>query len=810
MEIVSLQYTNIGPFRDQSVEIFPQAGNYSIQAPIGSGKSFLFFDWPLFALYRNSHRLMLNNLSETGEVVIEFREAWQQYRVQRRLKKTKTGETVQSQLRSQAPKARNSTPPILQIGAIKDFHLDPWYQKIDLKNEKDIQALLDSILPSKEVFQATYFLMQDSQNIFEATPKERLEIFKHVFGLLGIDELKETIAEKRRELNSLIKVRGDDSLFEEKFQSWHRRLLSLWEKIAHYHDLLLGEDREERKQFIAEQQLLADKLRIEQFRLPRSANYEKIFKNLQTQTEQYYAQQTTLQVHKTNYQHSQEALHNSQQALKQLKTRISTLEWTLQKQNHSALETKEKEIQATQEELDKLWTEQDKQKTKQLITSQTKGEHLWMEDYFDTHSNEWSLAEVSKFIDQLIMAGKEKNTALEYIDQKAKDYLSRLQSLEKRLQDWNPALEEYLKFSRKKVEEVNKILDTFDRRQEVINKLDDLIEKSTILAGSYDKQLVRELQTLQVEYTEFLKNSQQEKLQFERKALWRLLQELNWKTLQTRAEKETDLQRALTRQTQELSSLRQAQEAQIKQKTQLEELRQQLKEQERESMHLEKTLKETEQKYNKVQTQLWKTTGLDELKHQQSAFEGFQVAEQSLKELLANYKDNALIIQQTKEKEKKLANLYTIFSKELLLLVVQNNLPKIEDLMNAYLSQVVDYELRMSVDKRSLTSENLELQVIAVDEYGEREVKSLSGGQKVILKLVWMIAVSFVVDAPLLFLDETINNLDEETVSKVATILTSFVESKWKDFQFYVVSHDEQIQNLGIWDSRLFLSENTK
>lgn len=146
--------------------------------------------------------------------------------------------------------------------------------------------------------------------------------------------------------------------------------------------------------------------------------------------------------------------------------------------------------------------------------------------------------------------------------------------------------------------------------------------------------------------------------------------------------------------------------------------------------------------------------------------------------MLANYKDNALIIQQTKEKEKKLANLYTIFSKELLLLVVQNNLPKIEDLMNAYLSQVVDYELRMSVDKRSLTSENLELQVIAVDEYGEREVKSLSGGQKVILKLVWMIAVSFVVDAPLLFLDETINNLDEETVSKVATILTSFVESK--------------------------------
>jgi hypothetical protein len=94
--------------------------------------------------------------------------------------------------------------------------------------------------------------------------------------------------------------------------------------------------------------------------------------------------------------------------------------------------------------------------------------------------------------------------------------------------------------------------------------------------------------------------------------------------------------------------------------------------------------------------------------------------------LLQEFKDNQLLIKQLKEKEKILSDLYLVFSKELLLIVVQSNLPQIQDLMNMYLSQVVDYQLVMEIDKKSTSTESLELFVTIRDHLGERKVESLS------------------------------------------------------------------------------------
>ena len=47
--------------------------------------------------------------------------------------------------------------------------------------ETDLQQHLDSILPPQEVFESTIFLLQDSKNIFEMQPAERLEVLKNVF-----------------------------------------------------------------------------------------------------------------------------------------------------------------------------------------------------------------------------------------------------------------------------------------------------------------------------------------------------------------------------------------------------------------------------------------------------------------------------------------------------------------------------------------------------------------------------------------------------------------------------------------------------
>lgn len=178
-----------------------------------------------------------------------------------------------------------------------------------------------------------------------------------------------------------------------------------------------------------------------------------------------------------------------------------------------------------------------------------------------------------------------------------------------------------------------------------------------------------------------------------------------------------------------------------------------------------------------------------------------------LNHTIDDYKSMQLEVKKLKEDEKILADLYQIFAKELLLIVVQKNLPLLQDLMNSYLAQVVDYQLQMEIDKKSATNDNIELFVTVLDEKGPREVKSLSGGQKVILKIVWMMAVASLMRTKMLFLDETINNLDGDTVAKVAELLKNFVEGRGKEFMLYVVTHSHQIQEMNIWDEVIELKQ---
>lgn len=191
-------------------------------------------------------------------------------------------------------------------------------------------------------------------------------------------------------------------------------------------------------------------------------------------------------------------------------------------------------------------------------------------------------------------------------------------------------------------------------------------------------------------------------------------------------------------------------------------------------------IKEQDLQQERIQSEelLSNIPSLDELHSDSIYVQQFVKHVEQLEQVLHEYKENLLVVKQLKQKERMLSDLYTVFSKELLLLVIQSNLPKIQDLMNAYLAQTVDYQLTMDIDKKSATTDTLELFVKILDQHGERQVESLSGGQKVILKLVWMIAISFVTNAPMLFLDETINNLDGDTVAKVADMITNFIKTK--------------------------------
>jgi DNA repair exonuclease SbcCD ATPase subunit len=162
------------------------------------------------------------------------------------------------------------------------------------------------------------------------------------------------------------------------------------------------------------------------------------------------------------------------------------------------------------------------------------------------------------------------------------------------------------------------------------------------------------------------------------------------------------------------------------------------------------------------------------------------------------------LVKDLQQQEKLLANLYTILSKEILLIALDEYLPVLSEIINSFLVQVVDYQIAMKITE---TAEKLELEAKIYDEKGEREVKSLSGGQRTILKLVRMLAISSYLNTPLLFLDETINNLDMDTVGKVSEMLNNFV--KQRTMKFYTVTHNTEIQEMDIWDNVVEIEKNS-
>lgn len=123
-----------------------------------------------------------------------------------------------------------------------------------------------------EVFLGTQMLMQDTPNIFELESKDRLEIFKNVFNLIGIDEAKEKIAERKREISAMIKARADTSAYDQKIQHSITLLISQRDAI----DRMIKDYRSSKtisgsvswEQTIQEWKLLQDRLTIDLLTLP--------------------------------------------------------------------------------------------------------------------------------------------------------------------------------------------------------------------------------------------------------------------------------------------------------------------------------------------------------------------------------------------------------------------------------------------------------------------------------------------------------------------------------------------------------------
>ena len=244
INLIVSYYENIWPFKDSCCSLVFDEWKYLIKAPIGSGKSFLFFDAPRYALYKDSSRNMLNLQSKNGEISLIFDVDWAYYLVKRILKSTKMwNDSCSSQLFSINYSWENILKDIKNLSWNADI-LQWWenvvekfekengkvwtLEEVTFKNETDLQTSLETLLPPKEVFLSTVFLLQDADNIFEMRPADRLIVLKNVFNLLWIDDAKEKVQEKKKEVWYKLKALQDHSLQDNKLRN---NLKSLWNSL---------------------------------------------------------------------------------------------------------------------------------------------------------------------------------------------------------------------------------------------------------------------------------------------------------------------------------------------------------------------------------------------------------------------------------------------------------------------------------------------------------------------------------------------------------------------------------------------------
>ena len=835
-------YENIWPFRDTCCSLIFDAWKYLIKAPIWSGKSFLFFDAPRYALYKDSSRNMLNLQSKSWEISLIFEVDWLYYLVKRVLKTTKMwNDSCSSQLFSinydwndllWNIKNLFTNSNILQwwVNIIRDFESLNWknwsLEEISFKNETDLQGSLDDLLPPKEVFLSTVFLLQDADNIFEMRPSDRLVVLKNVFNLLWIDDAKEKIQEKKKEVWYKLKALQDHSLQDNKLRA---NLKSLWNNIktleadAELKNILFVND-----EFFENIEWFFDQISLSDFSLNwfDHSPFKKAENLIQTRLDAMVKLDAQLN------EFQQQALALNQQKsriLMDIQTTESIIS-DLSKKIESINAGKWNELKEKKVELYQKW--------EYLNSSAKYSDFSELIEFWNKTSN-WddSMENLQNPINlksafELLQIVKNGGIRLKSLIEFETSKLETIDSQEKRWQENHDRDMEKLKELKFRKE------DEIRLQQTRINELDkmwaensdfdcpDLCKKCPHINAinkqqyeQYSQQKEKLNQALETMKSEFVKQdfeSKIEELESQKNPEWwdlkNDLQELlkrhidfssslkeylvkiwfaeweksyhKWESIQSEIQ---SIDKQLFQREEETKNLEKYQQDKVAAETSLQHLEKSFHEQ-------NKQIEDLNVRIEWVKSEKEKSSWTKLLQQQNEIKQTLQIISQ-VEQLVEDSVNNENMAKQLKEDEKKLGRLYSILSKEIVFLALDGYLPVLSDVINNYLSQCVDYTLKMQIVENG---DKLELDVKVIDSKWEREVKSLSGGQRTVLKLVWMLAVSSYLHTPLLFLDETINNLDVDTVWKVSEMINSFV--KQRTMKFYTVTHNKEIQDMQIWD----------
>lgn len=818
MDLIAISYKNIWPFKDKLISVFFDNWKYLIKAPIGTGKSFLFFDGPMYALYKHSTRNLLNINSKDWFIKILFDFEWEKYLIVRNLLKWKNKDSCQSVLfkvDGLEILERINDDLLTNDIDIQDLLKDSGkynLEEIKFKNETDLQLHLNSFLEPKEVFLSTVFLMQDTDNIFEMLPSERLNVLKNIFRLIGIDEAKDEVAEKKRDVVAKIKANEDSTNHNFKLRKFLEDYIWLFQKIRE--ENLEWFDTKEYEDFFDEIERIQEKININEFSIsdfPKELNNkldEKIetqksfYQNLINKKDQFLKSKTE---NENNFKNIESDKKNTEIEMKNIEDKIKSID-----PNKIKRKKEEKKILLdNQLDLEKginVWTfENFCSNNKELIDNELENKnmnsfYLFVRDII----NKWRsldgekkniLLEIKNFEDKI-------NTEIKNLNEKKKLYDEQYLKINQRLTDFNKNIQEQEKFECEKIwsncpfiKIINKkSFDSLEEQKLKIEKEKIEIEEK-IKNENIDKKIV--------ELNENLKNSEKKhvlvkKIEEDIKIIKEFLEKVDYKNIeiinnqyQNNEIKIKSIDKEILDLESDYNKLKDFELQIEKNKLHLANIENKEKEIKIKIEDIDKDLISIDKQVNNLNIEKIKT-----IERNNTEMKNIY---RDIDNLIEDFKRNQILVKGLKEEEKILNNLYLILSKELLLLVLQDNLPILNEIVNVYLNQSVDYQVSFDLIKTS--SDKLELEIKILDEKWERDVKSLSWWQKIILKLVWMLAISSYIRSPILFLDETINNLDVDTVWKVADMIEDFVKSR--NMKFFVVTHSQQIQDMEIWDKVL-------
>jgi DNA repair exonuclease SbcCD ATPase subunit len=780
MQLLAFSCYNIWPFLDRTVTVCFRDGKYLIKAPIGSGKSFLFFDWPVFGLYKYSNRPMLSMKAQEWYIKILFEHEWKILVCVRNITRTKTGnDTIKSSLfviEDDISRVQTLLTPFSlltwDVDAVENIMNQCKTERIECKNETDVQATLNSFIPLQEVFLSTSMLLQDSENVFELAPADRISLFKEIFGLLSIDSATDRINDERKAVVVMLKAKWDTWDIDKKLRDYLGDLLWYAKPLEKYDNKII--------EFIQEVEMIQDKISIKDFGLDEW--WKEVIMKLSSQfTNEYNEKQKELWALEAQQASVKTLEREKQDAEKQLTTttfELGQIKQSMQEDNEITIDEHADRKQSLQKEFDQRLT-------------------TLPATWFNKHDKDFqALRDTTQEHIQLGKSLKEQQEfsaqTIEQLKQKEKQDQETLVTYEKQIAQLQSDYDSKMKFFCEKIGEDCPFIDQINTW--FFNALKKNIDTTSKTRDEY-------LQKIQEQNVLSRIKDEEDKLKDLEKQLTTLKATIYIKDYVAIKDAKAQFD-TFTKQLQDL----QRQDAIFAKRIQeRENNRIKLAQLEEKRKNLEDTLLQLETKYANAAKSIdtnYLGSITESLKTSQIALSTIGKLQQSIDritDLILGHKDSQWAIKALEEKEKLLTDLYRIFSKEIMIKVLEDALPFFAEYVNNLLAKMVAFTIHFQPKKTA--SERLELEISIRDHHGERTVKSLSGWQKAILRLAWILGVAQMTRTKQLFLDETINNIDQETISQVADMLQDY--AKLNDISIYLVTHSSQLQQMGIWDQTI-------